>query len=68
MISSKKKPLWDAEIKVNENENLSRRKNEKPSGLCHIFLKIIIGIVLGAAILATSVIQEKKAQIVVKNI
>ena len=44
---------------MNENENLSRRKNEKPSGLCDIFLKIIIGIVLGAAILATSVIQEK---------
>ena len=63
MFSSKKKPLWDAEIKVNENENLSRRKNEKPSGLCDIFLKIIIGIVLGAAILATSVIQEKRLKL-----
>ena len=63
MFSSKKKPLWDAEIKVNENENLSRRKNEKPSGLCHIFLKIIIGIVLGAAILATSVIQERRLKL-----
>lgn len=51
------KPIWDAEIQVKEG-NEAKKKNVEPSGLCEIFSKILIGILMGAVVLIISVIEN----------
>ena len=51
------KPIWDKEVQV-VDDTQERRKNDKTSGLCEIFGKLLIGLVLGAVVLAISVIEN----------
>ena len=49
--------IWDSEVQV-VDDTQERRKNDKTSGLCDIFGKVVIGLLLGAVVLAISVIEN----------